>query len=99
MMAILVCMIPTRLRLSITIGYNWRNKINYNDPMCLLFSLTRLGKAIRLSIYGYASIMERLNKVYTSSSQEKSTNQKPSLVLIPFHIHYSLNVAVEVGKP
>ena len=54
---------------------------------------------MRLSIYGYASIIERLNKVYTSSSQEKSTHQKPSLVLIPFHIHYSLNEAVEVGKP
>ena len=54
---------------------------------------------IRLSIYGYEGIMERLDNVYISSSQEKSTHQKPSLILIPCHIHYSLNVAVEVGKP
>ena len=43
--------------------------------------------------------MEKLDTVYILSSQERSTQQKPSLVFISFHIHYSLDVAVEVGKP
>ena len=54
---------------------------------------------IILPKYGYESIMEKLDTVYILSSQERSTQQKPSLVLISFHIHYSLDVAVEVGKP
>ena len=56
-------------------------------------------QGIRLTTYGYESIMEKLDTVYILSSQERSTQQKPSLVLISFHIHYSLDVAVEVGKP
>ena len=64
-----------------------------------VINVTFAKKIIRLSIYGYASITERLNKDYILSSQERSTQQKPNLVLISLHIHYSLNVAVEVGKP
>lgn len=77
----------------------WNRDLCWYDKILYRIQFEVINVTIRLSIYGYASITERLNKDYILSSQERSTQQKPNLVLISLHIHYSLNVAVEVGKP